>query len=157
MLLSPAKPTHIVSAKAAVGATFCLLTLAVVALFNMTWIVHWDILLLAAVLMVALVVGLGLLVGILADSPTSAAFWGGPLLLLFMASAMVELWVVSGAPAIVRHIATWLPGPLMMNLFRLSAAGEFAATQLWSYAGALVAMAAAVYLLVGWRLRRWGR
>jgi ABC-type Na+ efflux pump permease subunit len=157
MLLSPAKPTHIVSAKAAVGATFCLLTFAVVALFNMTWIVHWDVLLLAAVLTVALVVGLGLLVGILADSPTSAAFWGGPLLLLFMASAFTELWVVSGAPAIVQHIATWLPGPLIMNLFRLSAAGEFAATQLWSYAGALVAMAAAIYLLIGWRLRRWGR
>jgi len=157
MLVSPARLTHIVLAKAAVGAVYCLLTLAVVALFNAAWIVHWDILLLAAALTVALVVGLGLLVGILADSPTSAAFWGGPLLLLLLASALVELWVVSGAPAIVRQVTTWLPGPLMLNLFRLSAAGEVPASQLWPYAGALAGMAAVVYLLVGWRLQRWGR
>jgi len=157
VLVSPARLTHIVSAKAAVGGAYCLLTLAVVALFNATWIVHWELLLLAGGLTVALVVGLGLLVGILADSPTSAAFWGGPLLLLLIASALVELWVVSGAPAIVRQIATWLPGPLMLNLFRLSAAGEVPAALLWPYAGALVAMAAVVYLLVGWRMRAWDR
>jgi len=64
---------------------------------------------------------------------------------------------VSGAPAIVQRIVAWLPAPVMMNLFRLSAVGEVPAAQLWSGAGALAAMAAAIYLLVGWRLRAWDR
>jgi ABC-2 type transport system permease protein len=157
MLVSPAKPMHIMSAKAAVGGAYCMLTMCVVILFNARLFVHWGVLLLAAGLTVAFVVGLGLLVGILADSPTSAAFWGGPLLLLLIASSFVELWVTGGAPAAMLAIAAWLPGSLMMNLFRLAAAGQFPPGQLWMQAGALAAMSVVVYVLLGWRLRRWGQ
>jgi ABC-2 type transport system permease protein len=157
VLVSPAKPNHIMSAKAAVGGAYCLLTLCVVTLFNAKLFVHWGVLLLAAGLTVAFVVGVGLLVGILADSPTSAAFWGGPLLLLLIASAFVELWVMAGASAAAQAVATWLPGSLMMNLFRLAAAGQFPPGQFWMQAGGLAAMSVVAYLLLGWRLRRWGQ
>jgi ABC-type uncharacterized transport system permease subunit len=60
-------------------------------------------------------------------------------------------------PAILREVLRWSPGSAMINLFRLSLAGEVPGRLLWGNVVALVGAAGAMYLLVVWRIRRLSR
>ncbi len=157
LLLSPARFIEVLAAKALVGVVYCLIAASVVVLFNMRWIVHWDIVLLATILCAGFAVAVGLLVGMLTDNPTAAAFWGAPLLLLVLLPAMIGFLVSSSWPVFVRDLIAWLPGSLMLNLYRLSMTGEVPSARLWAKAAALAALAGAIYVLVGWRIQRLGR
>ncbi len=154
LLVSPARYSEVILSKALAGGVYCLLAIAVAVFFNRTYIVHWETVLLAAVVSAAFAVSLGMLVGVLADNPTSAAVWGLPILLIVLAPTLAQFFSTPAWPTIVRELLPWSPGSVMINLFRLSVAGQVPAGLLWSNLTALAGMAAAVYLLVGWRLRR---
>jgi ABC-type multidrug transport system permease subunit len=154
ILVSPARYSEVLLGKALVGSVYCLLTIAVAVFFNRTYIVHWETVLLAAVVSAAFAVSLGMLVGVLADNPTSVAVWALPILLVVLAPTLAQFFSTPAWPAIVRDLLPWTPGSVMINLFRLSVAGQVPAGLLWANLAALASMAAAVYLLVGWRLRR---
>jgi ABC-2 type transport system permease protein len=154
LLISPARFVEVMIGKAMVGGVYCLLAACVAILFNRQWIVHWDIVLLAAILSAAFTVALGMLVGVLADNPTSAALWVGPILLIVLGPAIAQFFASPTWPTIVHDVLPWMPGSLMLNLYRLSVAGEVPGSLLLANAAALAGMAGAVYLLVGWRIRR---
>ena len=154
ILVSPARYSEVLLGKALVGSVYCLLAIAIAVLFNRTYIVHWEIVLLAAVVSAAFAVSLGMLVGVLADNPTSVAVWALPILLIILAPTIAQSLSTSAWPAIVRDLLPWTPGSVMINLFRLSVAGQVPTGLLWSNLAALAGMATVVYLLVGWRLRR---
>lgn len=157
LLVTPARFLEVLVGKALVGSVYCLIAVSVVVLLNQKWILHWEIVLLATILSAAFAVAIGLFVGILAENPTSAAFWGGPLLLVMIMPAMAGFLINPSWPEIVREAVSWLPGSLMLNLYRLSVAGEVPLERLWSNAAALAAMAGAIYLLVGWRIQKLDR
>jgi ABC-type Na+ efflux pump permease subunit len=157
VLVSPARFNQVIIGKALVGLTYCLIAAGVVILFNRHRIVHWDIVLLASLLTAAFAVALGILVGVLSDNPTSAAFWGGPLIMAMLAPAIVQLFIRENWSSSIKSVIAWTPGSLMLNLYRLSTAGEYPVVPLISSAAALGAMAGLIFLLAGWRMQRLNR
>jgi hypothetical protein len=69
-----------------------------------------------------------------------------PVLLLFFAGTSLPQWFET--------LLQWLPGALMLKMFQFSVAGEVPASLLWSNIAALAGMAAGLYLLAGWRMKR---
>ena len=59
-----------------------------------------------------------------------------------------------GWPPYLKQALSWLPGPAVLNLFRLSMAGEAPAGLLWSNAGALLAAALLIYGFVTFTISR---
>jgi ABC-type Na+ efflux pump permease subunit len=157
LLVSPARLSEVVVGKALVGCVYCLLAIAVALAFNARYIVHWEVVLLAAVMSAAFVVALGMLVGILADNPTSAAVWASPILLILLGTTVAQFFMSPTWPAVLREVLRWAPGSAMINLFRLSLTGRVSMSLLWGNVAALAGAAGAVYLLVVWRIRRLSR
>jgi ABC-2 type transport system permease protein len=157
LLVSPARFSEVVLGKALVGCVYCLLAMAVALAFNARYVVHWEVALLAAVMSAAFAVALGMLIGILSDNPTSAAFWGSPILLILLGTTVAQFFMRPSWPAILREVLRWAPGSAMINLFRLSLAGQVPGSLLWGNVVSLVGAAGAVYLLVVWRTRRLSR
>jgi ABC-2 type transport system permease protein len=157
LLVSPARFSEVVVGKALVGGVYCMLAVVVALLPNGRYIVHWEIAVLAAVLSAGFAVSLGMLVGVLADNPTSAAMWATPLLLFILISSLAQGFATSAWPVVVRDVLAWTPGSVMINLFHFAAAGQVPASLLWVNVAALAGAVGAVYLLVGWRIRRLSR
>jgi ABC-type multidrug transport system permease subunit len=109
--------------------------------------------LLAVFLTSALAVGVGLLLGVLADSPTSASMWGSLLLLMVLGSGLLKLFGLELSPA-VQSALDWLPGSAMLQLFSISQAGDYPSNLLWLNMSALLAAIAVVLVLLAWRVRR---
>jgi ABC-type Na+ efflux pump permease subunit len=157
LLVSPARFSEVVLGKALVGCVYCLLAMAVALAFNTRYVVHWEVALLAAVMSAAFAVALGMLIGVLSDNPTSAAFWGSPILLILLGTTVAQFFMRPSWPAILREVLRWAPGSAMINLFRLSLAGQVPGSLLLGNVVTLAGAAGAVYLLVVWRIRRLSR
>jgi len=157
LVISPAGYREVILGKGLVGAVYCLLALGVAMLFNGRYVVHADVLALAAVLNVAFVVALGMFIGMLADNPASAAMWATPMLLLVFVPSIAAYLGGSLLPVWLSDALTWTPGPLMLQLLALSTAGRAPPEILGYRALALAAMAGALYLSVWWSIRRLDR
>lgn len=154
VLVSPARFNQVITGKALVGFTYCLIAAAVVIFFNRHRIVHWDVVLLASLLTAAFAVALGILVGVLSDNPTSAVFWGGPLIAVMLAPTILQFFLNENWSSSIKSLIVWMPGSLMLNLYRLSTAGAYSIAPLLSSAAALGAMAGILFLVAGWRIQR---
>ena len=154
LLVSPAGLGQVIVGKALVGMFYSLIPALVVMLFYRHLFVHWDVAILAVLLTAALAVAAGLLLGILADSPTTASMWGSLLLLLMIGSALLKLFTGLNLPPTVQSALDWLPGSAMLQLFSISQAGKFPPGLLWLNASALLAAIAAISILLAWYLRR---
>ncbi|UCH60310.1 MAG: ABC transporter permease [Anaerolineales bacterium] len=153
LLVSPARISEVVIGKALAGAFYCLLAAVVLFLFNAYLIVHWGLALLTVVLGAALAVAIGLLVGIISDSPTTASMWGGLILLLVVAlTVMAILPGINWLPA-VDNLLDYLPTSALVEMLGYSLAGEIPLLQVWTNAAALLVGVLIVLGLVGWRLR----
>jgi ABC-2 type transport system permease protein len=154
LMVSPAGFSQILTGKTLAGLAFCLAAGLVIVLINVQMIVHWDILLAALVLSSAFFVSVGLLIGTLTNTPTSAAFWGSPLMILAIGSVLLEVFPNAGLPAGLREILSGSPASLILRMFRLALAGHVPANMVWQAIAALGAMAAVVYILVVWIMQR---
>ncbi len=132
---------------------YCLLAAAVVFLFNQYLVVHWGVALLAVLLGAALAVAIGLLVGIISDSPTTVGLWGSLVLLVMMGLTMLGSYTGIDWPPFVEILFDYLPTTVLVEMLGYSLAGEFPLLQLWANSAALLAAVLLVLGLVGWRLR----
>jgi ABC-type Na+ efflux pump permease subunit len=154
LTVSPAGYMQILAGKLLAGMTYGLGIGVVIALINLKQIVHWDILALTLFLGALLLVSIGMLIGVLADSPTAAAFWGSPLLLLSALPLLFGAFFDGIWPAWVTDLLSWFPTSVIMRMFRLSIAGDAPAQMVWQSAGVLAAVSAVLYALVVWAMRR---
>jgi ABC-type Na+ efflux pump permease subunit len=154
LMASPAGYRHFLAGKTLAGLTYCLCAGLVIILLNWYMVVHWEILLAAVLLASAFVVAVGLLIGTLGNTPTAAAFWGAPLMILMVASAIVKIFPGVVLPEWLNAILAWSPATLILRLFRLAIAGEAPAAQVWAAAAALGGMTLAVYIAVVLIMRR---
>ncbi|MBN1438820.1 MAG: ABC transporter permease [Anaerolineales bacterium] len=152
--VSPAGYVQILVGKLLAGMTYGLFVGIVIALMNLKQIVHWDVLALTLFLGALFVVSVGTLVGVLADSPTAAAFWGSPLFILVVLPLLFETFLVGVWPAWLTDLLSWFPTSVIMRMFRLAIAGEAPAQMVWQSAAVLAAVSAVFYALAGWIMRR---
>jgi ABC-type Na+ efflux pump permease subunit len=154
LTVSPAGYVQILFGKLLAGMTYGLFIGIVIALVNLKQIVHWDILALTLFIGALFVVSVGMLIGVLADSPTAAAFWASPLLLLSALPVLFEAFFAGVWPAWLTDLLSWFPTSVILGMFRLSIAGSVPAWMVWQSLAVLGASSAAMYLLVVWVMRR---
>ena len=155
--VSPASLGQMVAGKALAGGFYCLLAALVVFLFNLSIFVHWWAALLATVLYIAFVVALGLLLGTIADNPTTTGVWGAVVLILLMIPPIATLFAQASWPAFLRSLLAWAPTAVIVDLLKASMAATIPPALLWSNLAALAAATALFYLLVVWRVQRLDR
>ena len=147
LLVSPARYSHVVVGKALAGVIYCLVAAAVVLLVNQKYIVHWETALLAVLLGIVFTVAIGLLVGVLTDSPTSASLWGSLIMLLIIAPTVLYLYSSDKWSPLIQSLLTWFPGSVIVNLFRNSMANQISFNLLLTSSMAVVSVAGVIYLL----------
>ncbi len=153
LMISPAGISEVVGGKALAGAFYCLLAALVVFLFNGYLIIHWGVALLSIILGAAFAVGVGLLVGILFDSPASIGLWGGLTLAGLIGLAIINLFPDLGLPPVVRTLLDLMPTSALTGLLGYSLAGEIPLAQVGVNAAALLTAGLIVFGLLAWRLR----
>ena len=154
LLVSPASLGQVVAGKAVAGGFYCFVASAVVLLLNRYLVVHWGVALLAVLLAAAFAVALGLVVGFLSDTPATTGLWGGLLILILLVLTGLQVLKSPDWPQFVQALLDWQPGSAMVEMFRMSMAGEAPLGLLWANAAALLAVAAVVYALILGLLRR---
>ena len=95
LLISPASPVHVVTAKALTGLFYCMLGAAIGLAVNYFLVLHWWLALLAVLFGSLFTVTLGLFLGILVEDRSQLALWTWvfilPLILPLILSVMEEL------------------------------------------------------------------
>ena len=153
LLVSPARFSQVVAGKALAGVFYCLCAAVVVYLFNIRWIVHWEIAVLAFLFGAALAVAAGLLVGILFENPATVNLWVALLVMLLLVPMLLAK-LSTKLPEVVRAIVPWMPSVAISNLVGFSMVGAVPATSVWLNAGILAVESLVLYALVVWRVRR---
>ncbi len=154
LLVSPASLGQVVAGKAVAGGFYCLIAAVVALLLNRYLFVHWGVALLAVLLGAAFAVALGLVVGYLSDTPATTGMWGGLLLVILMALTGLQAFKGEDWPRFIQALLDWQPGSAMIEMFRISMAGEVPLGLLWTNAAALLVVALAIYLVILGLLRR---
>jgi len=149
--VSPATAGQVIAGKALAGSSYCLLAAALVLAFHAERITHWEIAILTLALGILFAVALGLLVGLVADSPTTAGMWGGLLLIILVSVTLLNVFNQGDWPSWVRSLLAWQPGAVIVRLLNISFAGDYPPGLLWANAGALAA-ACAILLILAARL-----
>jgi ABC-2 type transport system permease protein len=155
--VSPASLGQMIAGKALAGGFYCMLAAVVIFLFNLAVFVHWWVALLATLLYIAFVVALGLLLGTIADNPTTTGIWGGVVLVLLMIPPFAALFAQASLPAFLRSLLAWSPTSIIVDLVKASMSATIPPALIWSNMTILVAATALIYLLVAWRVQRLDR
>lgn len=119
LLISPASPVHVVTAKALTGLFYCMLGAAIGLAVNYFLVLHWWLALLAVLFGSLFSVTLGLFLGTLVEDRSQLALWTWvfilPLILPLILSVMEEL-----LPAAILPVMRVIPMTVMFNLLRAS-------------------------------------
>jgi ABC-2 type transport system permease protein len=154
LLVSPARFSQVVIGKAMAGMFYCLCGAVVVFLFTGRWVVHWEVAVLSFLLGAAFAVAVGLLAGILSETPATLSLWVGLLLMVLVVPMLLSTFISSKLPAIVKTVISWMPSVAMSKLIGFSMAGNVPAPSIWSSTGILAAEVLLFFALVVWRVRQ---
>jgi ABC-type Na+ efflux pump permease subunit len=152
LLVSPARPGHVVMAKALVGMLYCFIVSAGIFAFG-SIIAHGWLFLLAVLCGALLAVAVGLLLGSIFDNRQQLMLWGFlcyfPLLLPLFLSMMKGL-----IPEGVRSVLLWWPTVLLGKVFRVSFSGSVPRGPIAVELLVILTSALAMLAVVGWIVRR---
>jgi ABC-type Na+ efflux pump permease subunit len=154
LMVSPANLHQLVAGKALAGGFYCLVAGLVAVILTNHLFVHWGVTLVAVLLGSAFAVGLGLLVGVISDSPSTTGLWSGMVIVVLVALTILGYIGSIEWPALLQGIFRWQPVAVMINLFSISMTREISAASLWVNMAVLSAAAALVYILTLEYIRR---
>jgi ABC-2 type transport system permease protein len=153
LLVSPARSSHLVIAKALTGLFYCLIAAAVVLAINADLVLHWGLALVAVILSSLFAVSLGLLLGSVVGAKQVLPIWSTvvltPLLLSLFLAIMRDI-----LPSAANAIVAWVPTATLARVLR-GAFSRDLATMAFSLELLIVAACTAVILGgVAWTVRR---
>ncbi len=154
LLVSPARYSEIVAGKAVAGLFYCLTAVSLLFLFNRALINLWGVAVGTAVVGALFTVALGLLMGILFDDPTSVNLWLGAAMMVLLLPMLLAGTMGPHYPAVLRAIIPWIPSAALAQVFRASFSNTVAPSLIWANLGSVAGIAALVFALVVWRVRR---
>ena len=154
LLASPASLNQVMSGKGLAGAIYCLVAALVVILFSQYLFVNWGIAVIAVLLGTAFAVAVGLLIGMLSDSPTSTGLWSALILMVLIGLSLLHFVSKTNWPTFLLELLARLPAPAMINLFRYAMAGDFPSSAMWANATALIAASGIVFAITALLMRR---
>jgi ABC-2 type transport system permease protein len=153
LLVSPARSSHLVIAKALTGLSYCLIAATAVLVVNANLVLHWGLAVVAVVLSSLFAVSLGLLLGSVVGAKPVLPIWSMMafilcLLPLFLAP-MKDL-----LPAAANTILAWVPTVTLARVLRAAFCRDLAATAFSLELLVVVACTALVLGGVAWTVRR---
>ncbi len=153
LLVSPAGPFEIATAKALTGLAYYFLTIVVVFAINHAVILHWGLALLAAFCAAGFTVALGLLLGTLIPTRQQLMLWAWFILLplflpmfLVLLEELVPVWLV--------NILKWTPSAALLNILRVAFSYDAPFALYAPMVAVLLGFSAVLWGVVVWRLQR---
>jgi ABC-2 type transport system permease protein len=153
--VSPVSAGQLVLGKGLAGVVYGVLAAAVLLGFNLAMVNQWGLMLLALLGVILFGVGLGLLIGTLANNEGTMQMWIGLLAMLLLFPLMLSFVNIERLPAWIQPILAWLPTTAAFDLIRLSFGNTFPATTIWPNVLVLLFTVLLVFAGAGWRLRAW--
>lgn len=153
LLVSPARSSHLVIAKALTGLAYCLIAAAVVLAINTDLVLHWGLALAAVVLSSLFAVSVGLLLGSLVGAKQVLPIWS-------MVAITVLMWPLFLAnmkdllPPAAITIMSWIPTVTLSRVLRGAFSQDLASM---AFAVELLVVAACTATIMGcvaWTVRR---
>jgi ABC-2 type transport system permease protein len=153
LLVSPADPVLVVIGKALSGGFYCLLAVAAVFVLYHALIVHWGLALLAALLGMHFVVGVGLLLGSVFEMKQQLTLWGFIVINILgvplFLSLMDEL-LPTGIAAILHAV----PTVALMKVIRVSFSKEATLAIIGPEMALVLGSTVLILAAVAWIVRR---
>jgi hypothetical protein len=157
LLVSPASYGQMVVGKAIAGSFYCLSAAAVVLALNFSMITQWGVALLAVICGSLFAVGVGLLLGTLFENPGTMNAWVSLVILVLIASMLLEQFVGSSWPPIIQTLIPWMPTVAMSNVIRISFSNLMPLDLLLPSFGVILGATILLLGLVVWKVRRMDR
>lgn len=154
LLISPASFQQVITGKALAGITYCLVAGFTVLLLSNYLIVHWGLAIVAVVLIATLSVGIGILLGITAQSQTSLSVWAGPVMFLVIGASLVKFFDTSTWSPILVKVIDWVPTNSFIALLGLSMTRQLQWNAIWQNSLSIISLSIVIFALIGWMMRR---
>ncbi len=122
LLVSPASAGKVISAKAIVGLFYCLVGAAVTMAMYHRLVVHWWLLILAAITLALFTVSIGLLLGVIVDNRGQLTLWAWVFLIPFLLPIFISQ-LEGLLPEALIQVLRYIPTVVAFNLIRTSYAG----------------------------------
>jgi ABC-2 type transport system permease protein len=153
LLVSPARSSHLVIAKALTGLSYCLIAAIAVLVVNADLVLHWGLAVAAVVLSGLFAVSLGLLLGSLVGAKPVLPIWSMMVLTVFLLPLFLAR-MKDLLPSAANAIITWIPTVTLSRVLRGSFSRDLA-SMAFSLELLVVATCTAVILGgVAWTVRR---
>ena len=153
--VSPASVNQILLGKGLAGMVYGLVAAAVLVAFNFSLVNYWGLFLLTMLVLILFGVGLGLLLGSLVESEGAVQMWVAGLIVVLAFPLMLAFLNNSSLPAWVQFVNSYLPTTAAFDLVRLSFGNLWPVETILARLTSLLGAGLLVFLLAGWRLRRW--
>jgi ABC-2 type transport system permease protein len=153
LLVSPARSSHLVIAKALTGLFYCLTIGGVVLAFNAAVINHWGLAILTTLLGSLFTVALGLLLGSLFEVKQQLTMWGFVLIAVLLIPVFLSL-MRSILPDSVGAVISWIPTVALSTVFRVSFSGGAPLAEFGPQLALVVAWTAPIMAATVWIVRR---
>jgi len=151
--VSPASINQVLMGKGIAGLVYGLLAAALLLAFNLGMVSLWGLMLPAILLIILFGVGVGLLVGALAENEGMLQMWIGVLAILLLIPFMLNFANSSRIPEWIQQVMAWLPTTAAYDLMRLSFGNTIQVAQIWPRLAFLLIAVVIVFGAAGWRLR----
>jgi ABC-2 type transport system permease protein len=153
LLVSPARSSHLVIAKALMGLSYCLIAATAVLVVNASLVLHWGLAIAAVLLSSLFAVAVGLLIGSLVEAKPVLPMWLMVALTMFLLPLFLAI-LKDLMPAAVRTIVDWIPTVTLGRMLRASFSRDLAAVAISLELVVVVACTALVLAGVAWIVRR---
>jgi ABC-2 type transport system permease protein len=155
MLLSPARGWQVITGKALAGMVYGLVTAGILLYFNRYLVINWSWVLSGTLLTIVLSVGIGLLLGLMAQDQQGVNAWVS----LVFAVGFVPVMVISlglALPAWIEQLMVFIPTISYGYILQAGMVIDVPASQVLWWLVLLGGWTAAVYTLLVLRMRRLG-
>ena len=153
LLVSPARSSHLVIAKALTGLFYCLLAAAVVLALNANLVLHWGLAIAAVILSSLFAVSVGLLLGSLVGAKPVLPIWSMVALTVLMLPLFLAI-MKDLLPPVAGIIFDWIPTVALSRVLRGSFSRDLATMAFSLELLVVAACTAAVMAAVVWTVRR---
>jgi ABC-2 type transport system permease protein len=153
LLVSPARSSHLVIAKALAGLFYCLLAATVVLALNANLVLHWGLAIAAVILSCLFAVSVGLLLGSLVGARQVLPIWSMVALTVLLLPLFLAIMKDLLPPA-AGLIFDWIPTVTLARVLRGSFSKDLASMAFGLELFVVAACTAAVMAGVAWTIRR---
>jgi ABC-2 type transport system permease protein len=153
LLVSPARSSHIVIAKAVTGLSYCLIAATVVLAVNANLVLHWGLAVAVVLLSSLFAVSLGLLLGSLVGAKPVLPIWSMMVLTVLLLPLFLTI-IKDLLPLAASTILAWIPTATLARVLRGSFSRDLAAM---AFSLELLVVAACTAVILGgvaWIVRR---